>query len=208
MIQREPSTVKPIDDNIILMWHTGRVPDKKRIDLGPIGTAVAANVERLRDDQNLSYAELSRRLTELGRPIAPLGLTRIRDRQRRVDVDDLVALALAFDVSPATLLLPDSSVGSSEGKAPVTEGGDDYTRRQIWNWLTVEAPIDEPESIGSSSRSIAGFKLRAIPDGVAGPFLELIRKGPPYPEALLRIVSGLNEAESGRDLGEAANGND
>ncbi len=54
----------------------------------------------------MSYAELSRRPEELGRPIPPLGLTRIRDGKRRIDVDDLIALALALDVSPAVLLLP------------------------------------------------------------------------------------------------------
>jgi transcriptional regulator with XRE-family HTH domain len=156
-----------MEDSIILICHTGRMPDKKRIDPGPIGTAVAANIEGLRESQNLSYAELSRRLTELGRPIAPLGLTRIRDHQRRVDVDDLVALALALDVSPVTLLLPGAS---AKGSAPVTEGGEDYPRRQIWRWLIAESPVDVPNSI-HPPRSVARFRLRAIPDG-AGDIVE------------------------------------
>jgi hypothetical protein len=154
-------------DNIILICHTGGMPEKKRIDLGPIGTAVAANIERLRE--NLSYAELSRRLTALGRPIAPLGLTRIRDHQRRVDVDDLVALAMALDVSPATLLLPDAS---ANGSAPVTEGGDDYPRRQIWRWLIAEAPVDAPNSTHPPT-SVVRFRLRATPDGV-GDIMQVI----------------------------------
>lgn len=153
-------------DSIILICHTAAVTDKKPIQPGPIGVAVAHNVERLRESRNLSYAELSRRLTELGRPIAPLGLTRIRDRQRRVDVDDLVALALALDVSPTTLLLPDRPAVGTSGSAPVTEGGDDYTREQIWDWLIAEAPIDAPPSILLPSRSVLRFRLRAVPDGV------------------------------------------
>ena len=80
-------------DRIILICHPEGVTDKKTIEPGPVGVAVAQNLEQLRESRNLTYAELSRRLTQLGRPIAPLGLTRIRDRQRRVDVDDLVALA-------------------------------------------------------------------------------------------------------------------
>jgi transcriptional regulator with XRE-family HTH domain len=146
------------------------VTDKKPIQPGPIGVAVAQNVERLRESRNLSYAELSRRLTEKGRPIAPLGLTRIRDRQRRVDVDDLVAIALALDVSPATLLLPpEVLVGGANSTAPVTEGGADYPLRQIWSWLIAEAPIDAPRSTGVPSRSVVGFQLRAVPQGVGPP---------------------------------------
>lgn len=52
------------------------------------------------------YAELSRKLAEMGREIPPLGLRRIETGERRVDVDDLVALALALDLSPLALLLP------------------------------------------------------------------------------------------------------
>lgn len=153
-------------DNIILIWHNRSVSEKRPIQAGPIGEAVAQNIEQLRESRNFSYAELSRRLTELGRPIAPLGLTRIRDGQRRVDVDDVVALALALDVSPSTLLLPPAPDEGANGNALVTERGGCYPRRQIWNWLISEAPIDAPESIGLPSRSVVGFRLRAVPDGV------------------------------------------
>ena len=143
--------------------------DKKRIDPGPIGAAVAANIERLRESQNLSYAELSRRLDELGRPIAPLGLTRIRDLQRRVDVDDLVALALALGVSPTTLLLPHSDASTEARaagrKAPVTDGGEQYPLSQIWRWFIAESPIDIPPSYSSPPpRPVLQFQLRARPD--------------------------------------------
>lgn len=141
------------------------------VTLEAAAIAVAANIERLRESQNLSYAQLSRRLDELERPIAPLGLTRIRDHQRRVDVDDLVALALALDVSPVTLLLPDAS---ANGSAPVTKGGDDYPREQIWLWLIGHAPIDEPTKMlpPPPPRALYRWQLSATPDGVWGPFLE------------------------------------
>ncbi|MGO9100438.1 MAG: helix-turn-helix domain-containing protein [Mycobacterium sp.] len=76
----------------------------KKIDPGPVGMIVARNVRRLRGDT--SYAELSRRLDELGRPIPPLGLRHLEAGARRIDVDDLVMLALALDVPPMTLVLP------------------------------------------------------------------------------------------------------
>jgi transcriptional regulator with XRE-family HTH domain len=143
------------------------MPEKKRIDLGPIGVAVAANIERLIESQNLSYAQLSRRLKKLGRTIAPLGLTRIRDLQRRVDVDDLIALALALGVSPTTLLLPHSAASTEAGaagaKTPVTNGGEQYPLSQVWSWFVAESPIDVPPSY-PPSRAAAEFKLRAGPD--------------------------------------------
>jgi transcriptional regulator with XRE-family HTH domain len=143
------------------------MPEKKQIDLGPIGVAVAANFERLRKSQNLSYAELSRRLDILGRPIAPLGLTRIRDLQRRVDVDDLTALALALGVSPTTLLLPypaaSTEAGGAGANAPVTDGGEQYPLSQVWSWFVAESPIDVPPSFPPSPAAVE-FKLRAGPN--------------------------------------------
>lgn len=66
------------------------------------------NVKRIRERQGMSFAGLARRLELLGRPIAPLGLRRIETGDRRVDADDLVALAAALRVSPVALLNPDA----------------------------------------------------------------------------------------------------
>ncbi|MFE5788950.1 MULTISPECIES: helix-turn-helix domain-containing protein [Rhodococcus erythropolis group] len=74
--------------------------------LGVSGRTAADNVKRIRTAKNLTYADLSRRLTELDRPIATLGLSRIESYERRIDVDDLIALSIALDVSPNTLLTP------------------------------------------------------------------------------------------------------
>ena len=105
----------------------------KKSDLGPIGENVAAAVKRFRDDERrLSYAELSRKLAELGREIPPLGLRRIESGDRRVDADDLVALALALNVSPLALLF-------STDAGAVLPGGDRYAAEQIWrlgDWWT------------------------------------------------------------------------
>lgn len=58
--------------------------------------------------------ELSARLKSLGRPILPSGITKIEQGQRRVDCDDLVALAVALKVTPNRLLF---------GPPPPDEGG-------------------------------------------------------------------------------------
>jgi hypothetical protein len=101
--------------------------------LGPVGGNVMDNVRLIREGRGLSYARLSGRLSELGRSIAVLGLARIERGERRVDADDLVALALALDVNPAALLLP-----------RMTPAGDDpvaltpavtWPAEKAWGWV-------------------------------------------------------------------------
>jgi transcriptional regulator with XRE-family HTH domain len=53
----------------------------------------------------MSYAELSRLTGQAGRPIATLGLARLEQGSRRIDVDDLFAIATALAVSPLSLLM-------------------------------------------------------------------------------------------------------
>lgn len=74
------------------------------IELGPVGEQVIANVTRLRKQLRLSQAQLSERLAEAGRPIRATGIHRVETGKRRVDVDDLVALAGALGVRPAALM--------------------------------------------------------------------------------------------------------
>ncbi|ATW62889.1 HTH DNA binding protein [Corynebacterium phage phi673] len=74
--------------------------------LGTAGEAVRGNVITLRKGQNLTYAEMTRRLSEIGQPIPELGLRNIERGQRKVDVDELVALSAVLGSSPAALLNP------------------------------------------------------------------------------------------------------
>lgn len=66
---------------------------------------VVDNIKRLRAQRRWSLAELSDELAEAGRPILPTGLQRLEHGKRRVDVDDLMAFAVAFKVAPETLLV-------------------------------------------------------------------------------------------------------
>jgi transcriptional regulator with XRE-family HTH domain len=99
---------------------------------------------------------LSRRLDEAGRPIPALGLRRIENGERRVDVDDLAALAFALGVNPNALLFP--PVNSSFYGVSITglrRPGTDAA--SMWQWANGERPIltqemaemlneDDPES--------------------------------------------------------------
>lgn len=80
---------------------------RRRNDLGGVGDQVRRNVKALREARNMSTTTLAQRLTELGRPILPTGITKIEGGDRRVDVGDLVALAAALGVNPNRLLMPE-----------------------------------------------------------------------------------------------------
>ena len=101
-------------------------------DLGPTGEHVAQTVGKFREARNLGYAALSRRLAALGRKIPPLALRRIEAGERRVDVDDLVALAVALDVTPLALLLP----AATDEEARLVPAHDPMPWQHIWLWAT------------------------------------------------------------------------
>src|SRR4051794_40249041 len=75
---------------------------------GPVAESVAANVQAIRKRRGMSQQQLAARLGELGRPLQKAAIAKIESRDRRVDVDDLAALAVALNVSLARLVLPDA----------------------------------------------------------------------------------------------------
>ncbi|MEV0435992.1 helix-turn-helix transcriptional regulator [Nocardia sp. NPDC050413] len=129
----------------------------KKNELGPTGETVATNVQKIRTRLNLSYAELSRRLEAVGRPIPVLGLGRIEKGERRVDVDDLMALSIALDVTPAALLMPETAL-SEDVVEPTGSTVDGLTARALWNFLTARKPLR-----GGNVRDIAEFHSRTYP---------------------------------------------
>jgi transcriptional regulator with XRE-family HTH domain len=138
---------------------------EKRVPLGPTGETVRANIERLRDKQNLGYTDLARKLEQVGRPIPVLGLRRIEAAERRVDVDDLMALAAALDVSPVTLLMPDMERRADMETTPVEATGqpDGVTADQLWLWLTARRPPRMPADTSGIDRDLIMWEATARP---------------------------------------------
>lgn len=73
-------------------------------DIGPTGRVVADNVKRFRRAAGLTLRDVEGLLRQAGRPIHLTGLFRIEKCERRVDVDELAALALILGVTPTRLL--------------------------------------------------------------------------------------------------------
>jgi len=89
-----------------------------RHPLGPAGRNVRSNVRRLREDRRWSYREVADQTARAGHPIPVLELSGIDAGTRRVDVDELVALAAVFDVGPEQLLGPPADCENCHGAPP------------------------------------------------------------------------------------------
>jgi transcriptional regulator with XRE-family HTH domain len=101
----------------------------RKIELGKTGRTVATRVRRIRKRNGLSLQDLSDLLAPLGRPILPSGLNKIEQGTRRVDVDDLTALADALATIPNDLLYEPE-------QAPAGISQDDYERLVEMVWHT------------------------------------------------------------------------
>lgn len=131
------------------------------------GHTVAANIKRLRG--TMQYKQLAEKLAEIGRPIAELGLRKIESGERKVDVDDLMAFAIVFGVSPLTLLLP--GYASSSADTRVTGVEKPVSSLRAWSWAKCETPLPSEELDGMrGGNDVAGmldaaelFRFRSNP---------------------------------------------
>lgn len=109
-------------------------------EVGPVGRRAAQNLERLRDSRRLSQGDLASAVERLGRPMTRQIVSKAEAGERRIDVDDLVAFAVALDTSTNRLLLP----GTADAADPV-----DLAPRaaasalQAWRWARGIEPLYE-----------------------------------------------------------------
>jgi transcriptional regulator with XRE-family HTH domain len=86
--------------------------------IGPTGMQVMSNVKRLREARGLSTEKLAAAVVAIGRPMHATAITKVEKGQRRVDVDDLMALATVLGVTPAYLLVPPAECATCHGAPP------------------------------------------------------------------------------------------
>jgi transcriptional regulator with XRE-family HTH domain len=73
-------------------------------EMGDTGRYVAAQVRAIRLGRGETLETVAHRITESGHRITFSGLSKIENATRRVEVDDLFAIARALDVEPSILL--------------------------------------------------------------------------------------------------------
>ncbi|WP_182480865.1 helix-turn-helix domain-containing protein [Clavibacter californiensis] len=113
---------------------------------------MAANIARVRKSQQMSLERLESILWNMGNRISFSGLSKIENNSRRVDVDDLMAIALALDVSPASLLLPHAGV---DEKAEITGGHGSVVL--LWEWMYAERELEPDDVRAFKARSLPGW---------------------------------------------------
>lgn len=124
---------------------------KEKITLGPVALRVGRAVRTLRERLDLTPQQLAEKLEDVGRDIGQAGIGRIERGQRRVDVDDLVALALALQVDVGLLL----EVGHADPERP---GETEYLPgRWMKSQGYLEAIGRAPSVSGVDHRRLAGL---------------------------------------------------
>lgn len=110
----------------------------------PTGVRVGRNVARFREERGLHLRELSEALTEEGCPISLGQLSKLENGRRRVDTDELVALAVALNVTPAQLLMPPAAepLSGSVRLTPSVEVGLD----RAWQWMCGDLWLRDQDS--------------------------------------------------------------
>ena len=167
--------------------------DDQKNSVGPVGRALAENIARIRKAQRLTYIALAERLAQNGRPIAVLGLRRIEKNERRVDVDDLLALSVALDVSPLVLLLP-----KEPGEYLVTPNIR-TSMAQVYLWMVGQrrSPHGRSELMAAEEEQLARLLFRkalpwaAPPDGDTAEWLRDPEKA--AAKAIKRLYANLFE---------------
>jgi transcriptional regulator with XRE-family HTH domain len=123
---------------------------KGEIPVGPASRRAARAVAELRDRLGLGKTELGGRVGRIaGRAVSIDVITKIEKGERRLDPDDLIALALALGVTPNRLMLPASAVGDTELAATVT-----VPAHWAWTWACGDEPlpVDEPGELATERR--------------------------------------------------------
>ncbi|MDG4770673.1 helix-turn-helix transcriptional regulator [Solwaraspora sp. WMMD792] len=127
---------------------------------------VARNIADIREERRYTVRSLSGALDDLGHKIAPSGVSKIENQSRSVDVDDLVALALALKVNPNRLLLP----GDDDQEAIALTPKVQPKAFQAWAWA-------QGEQVLLAAATALGEGERPFRD-VQGEYARLVR--PPH----------------------------
>ena len=126
---------------------------------GPTGSRLAASVRAVRDGRGLNQPQLAALMEALGAPIHASAVSKIEQRERRVDVDDLIALAIALDTTPNRLLLPGTAGGSADAeltpevRTPAVDA---------WKWAAGDEQLPIGALPADSQQAIRDDRDRAI----------------------------------------------
>ncbi|WP_433699268.1 helix-turn-helix domain-containing protein [Nocardiopsis sp. CA-288880] len=106
--------------------------------IGPTGQQIGQNVAVIRGQQGVTTEQLAQRLTDVGVPIKASAITKVEKGQRRLTVDELVALAVVLDVNPSALMLP---VEVDRDRPVEITGHGEVPAARAWQWVDGHKPL-------------------------------------------------------------------
>lgn len=130
----------------------------RRVEIGATGETVRTNIANARKEQRLTLRDLAERLAENGRPLAHNTLSEIERGARRVDVDDLFAIAVALDIAPSALLMP--QVDHRHTPVEVTGAAEVVDALDVRNFIEGFRPLGPARH---SRLDSFDFMLRSLP---------------------------------------------
>ncbi|WP_058741735.1 helix-turn-helix domain-containing protein [Curtobacterium citreum] len=139
--------------------------------MGPTGRAVAENLKRIRVAAGMTQAQLAEAVREVGYSIPTAAIGKIETQDRRVDVDDLVVLAVALNVSPLGLLMPWTPRPTDAVEVTGIPGQDRSI--DVWRWATGQAPLVTREQMEDAMSDISVFRNHSTP-----PWLQVLVDSP------------------------------
>lgn len=158
---------------------------------GPVGRQLIDNLRELLEARGLSFRRASAALEELGRPIPPLGLSRAMEGKRRIDVDELVALAILLGVNPSALLLPRHAAPNEDIElTPEVQ----QPAGPTWAWADGKIPLPGPAE-RTLAELAADFSRYARPDFI-------VREPEPALREVFQLAARLESVQADPDSWE------
>ena len=114
---------------------------RETVSIGPTGRRLAANLFALRKVRGLNQPQLARRMQDQGRSVHATVVSKIEQLDRRVDVDDLVALAIALGVTPNRLLLTGRITPDIADQAVELTPTVRMPALDAWQWAVGDVPL-------------------------------------------------------------------
>ena len=114
----------------------------RRVRMSATGRQVRENVGRIRKGRGMTQVDLAAALLATDRPLGVSAINEIENGARRVDVDDLTALAVALGVNPNALLMPPYQGTDADCEL---SGLGTVGSLRAWEWAKGRQPL-EPDA--------------------------------------------------------------
>jgi 8-oxo-dGTP pyrophosphatase MutT (NUDIX family) len=114
---------------------------RRAVEIGPTGRRLAGNIRTLREAHRLNQPQLAERMRNAGRFMHASGISKIEQLDRRVDVDDLIGLAIALGVTPDRLLLTGRITPDIADQAIELTSAVQMPVLDAWQWAVGDTPL-------------------------------------------------------------------